>query len=78
MYNQLSSFTNKRKILYSYQFGSRINHAQELALLCLADRISDPFENGEYVLGIFLDFPKAFNTTNHILLAKLECAAEAG
>ena len=58
MYNQLLSF---------------INHAPELALLCLADKISDALENGEYVLGLFLDFSKAFDTVNHeILFAKLE------
>ena len=73
MYNQLSSFTNKHKLLYSYQFGFRLNHAPELALLCLVDKISDALENGEYVLGLFLDFSKAFDTVNHdILFAKLE------
>ena len=65
MYNQLLSFINKHKLLYSYQFGFRINHAPELALLCLADKISDALENGEYVLGLFLDFSKAFDTVNH-------------
>ena len=73
MYNQLLSFINKHKLLYSYQFGFRINHAPELALLCLADKISDALENGEYVLGLFLDFSKAFDTVNHeILFAKLK------
>ena len=73
MYNQLLSFTNKHKLLYSYQFGFRMNHAPELALLCLVDKISDALDNGEYVLGLFLDFSKAFDTVNHdILFAKLE------
>ena len=73
MYNQLLSFTNKHKLLYSYQFGFRMNHAPELALLCLVYKISDALENGEYVLGLFLDFSKAFDTVNHdILFAKLE------
>ena len=73
MYNQLLSFINKHKLLYAYQFGFRINHAPELALLCLVDKVSDALENGEYVLGLFLDFSKAFDTVNHeILFAKLE------
>ena len=73
MYNQLLSIINKHKLLYAYQFGFRKNHAPELALLCLVDKISDALENGEYVLGLFLDFSKAFDTVNHdILLAKLD------
>ena len=73
MYNQLSSFINRHKLLYSYQFGFRINHAPVLALLCLPDKILDALENGEYVIGLFLDFSKAFDTVNHdILFAKLE------
>ena len=73
MYNQLLPFITKHKLLYAYQFGFRINHAPELALLCLVDKISDALENGGYVLGLFLDFSKAFNTVNHeTLFAKLE------
>ena len=73
MYNQLLSFINKHKLLYTHQFGFRINHAPELALLCLADKISDALANGEYVLGLFLDFSKAFDTVNQeILFSKLE------
>ena len=73
MYNQLLPFINKHKLLYAYQFGFRINHAPELALLCLVDTVSDALENGEYVLGLFIDFSKAFDTINHeILFAKLE------
>ena len=37
------------------------------------DKIYNSLDTGEYVLGLFLDFTKAFDTVNHdILLQKLE------
>ena len=72
MYNRLISFINKNKILYKYQFGFREGHSTNMALITLIDRISSAIDNGEFVIGVFLDFKKAFDTVNHsILLSKL-------
>ena len=73
MYTRLLSFINKNKLLYKLQFGFREKHSPELALIYLVDQISKALENGEYVVGVFLDFSKAFDTVNHdILFKKLE------
>ena len=69
----LLSFINKHNILYAYQFGFRMHHSPNLALVILVDRISKALENGDFVLGLFLDFSKAFDTVNHsILFEKME------
>ena len=73
MYQRLLSFINKHNILYSFQFGFREMHSPNLALMVLVDRISKALENGDFILGLFLDFSKAFDTVNHdILFKKLE------
>ena len=73
MYSRLDDFLNTYKILIEYQFGFRKHHSTYMALLLLIDELTKALENKDYVVGIFLDFSKAFDTVDHdILLCKLE------
>lgn len=73
MYNRLLSFVNKHAILHNYQFGFRANHSTNMALIIIVDKILQALQKGDIVIGVFLDFSKAFDTVNHdILLKKLE------
>ena len=72
MYNILIKYLNDNKILYSFQFGFRQNHSAVMALITLVDKISKALENGEFAIGLFLDFSKAFDTINYdVLFMKL-------
>ena len=73
MYNIILAFINKHGILYRYQFGLREHYSTNLALIKLVDKIIESLRKGECVLGVFLDFSKAFDTVNHtFLLDKLD------
>ena len=71
--NQLLHFVAEQGALYDYQFGFRKAHSTNLALTIITDKISEALDAGDHMVGVFLDFSKAFDTINHnILLQKLE------
>ena len=73
MYNRLIGFINDNDLLYEYQFGFQKGKSTYMALVILLDKISEALENGECVVGVFLDFSKAFDTVDHdILLMKMK------
>ena len=63
-----NSSQNRNDILYNLQFGFREHHSTSLALMILYDKISKALYEGDYVLGVFLDFGKAFYAVNHEIL----------
>ena len=73
MYDRLISFVIQNELLYKYQFGFRKLHSTILAIITLTDMVAKALENGDHVIGVFLDFSKAFDTVDHdILFHKLE------
>ena len=73
MYTRLLDFFEKFKIIHDNQFGFRKGRSTHMALMILMDKIAKSLENGELVIGVFLDFSKAFDTVNHdVLLQKLQ------
>ena len=62
MYNRVISFLDENKILFKYQFGFRKSHSTCLALTVLMDKLIKSLDNGDYIVGVFLDFSKAFDT----------------
>ena len=72
MYSRLSNFLERFKILIQNQFGFRKCHSSYMALMAMMDNLIQALEKEEFVVGVFLDFSKAFDTVNHdILFEKL-------
>ena len=72
IYTRLHGFLDKHSILYNKQFGFRARYSTDHALLDFLIQVSKAIENKEIIVGIFLDFKKAFDSINHdILLSKL-------
>ena len=73
VHDQTNKFLSDNKILYNYQSGFRTNHATNLCLFFLTDKILKGFDEGLLTGMILIDLQKAFDTINHeILLKKLE------
>ena len=70
MYNRLLSFVNKHPLFYKYQFCFRKGYSTNFAMITLIQKISQALDEGNYVLGIFLDLSKAFDTVSHSFLCK--------
>ena len=73
LYKRLVSFLNIYDALFQFQFGFREGYSTTLALTEITDKIKFAIDNNEYVVGVFLDLCKAFDTVDHsILLQKLK------
>jgi hypothetical protein len=73
VYNRLINYIDRFHILIDNQYGFRNGHSTYLALLQLYNKISSAIDKNEFIIGIFLDLSKAFDTVSHdILFDKLQ------
>ena len=71
---RLVAFLEYKQILYCHQYGFRKLYSTAMALIEITDNIKRILDEKNYVIGIFIDFKKAFDTVDHeIMLSKLEC-----
>ena len=72
IFTRTIKFLNTHNIFTNSQFGFRQKHSTIHALLNFIDKTAHAIDNHSHLIGIFLDFSKAFDTINHnILLNKL-------
>ena len=73
MYRRLMSFFQKHNLLHKYQFVFRSNHSTTHALLDVTEYIYNSLDEGNYIIGAYIDLKKAFDSVSHeLLLQKLQ------
>ena len=92
MYNRFYNFLERKEVIFSLQFGFWQKYSTTHTLIHLTDKIRHEIDKGNYACGIFVDFPKAFDTMylwyhiplipytvdHHILLKKLKYCGVKG
>jgi len=67
------TISNYRSVSLLSVFGFNKKHSTSMALSILVDKIISTIDKGRNIMGLFLDFSKAFDTVNHrILLNKFD------
>ena len=70
MANHLLEFLNSNNALYKLQFGFRKHFSTSHAIISLVEKINMAISSDKYMIGVFLDFRKAYDTVNHSILLK--------
>ena len=73
LFKYVLRFLDDNNIMYEYHFGFRKYHSTNHAIIKLVERVPKALDTGKYIVGVFLDLKKSFDTVDHcILLNKLE------
>lgn len=73
VYQQLTDYLNENNMLMMYQSGFREKHSCETALQLTITKWKQAIDKGDYIIAVFLDLKRAFETIDRdILLKKLE------
>ena len=70
MASHIMDFLDTNNILYDKQFGFRKSHSTSHAIITLVDKVSRALDTGKFIVGVFLDLKKAFDTVDHTILLK--------
>ena len=68
--SHIMDFLDTNNILYDKQFGFRKSHSTSHAIITLVDKVSRALDTGKFIVGVFLDLKKAFDTVDHTILLK--------
>ena len=73
VHKQFYTYFEQNNILYEHQYGFRKHMSTMQALLNHMQFMYDSIDSGNFVISVFLDFKKPFDTVDHkILLSKLD------
>ena len=70
MAKNLLEFLNSNNTLYRLQFGFPKHFSTSHAIISLVEKINKAISSDKYMIGVFLDFRKAYDTVNHSILLK--------
>ena len=68
LHDRLTSFLTANKIFVSNQFGFRKGHSTYMPIMDLYDKVTEAMQRKEFVLAVFLDLAKAFDTLDYSIL----------
>ena len=72
VFSRMIHFIESNNLLYEFQYGFRKGHSTTFALVDVIEMIHNNINDGKFVMGLFIDITKAFDSVQHdILLHKL-------